>query len=389
MEALAVTAVAPVNIAVIKYWGKRNVELNLPTNSSISVTLSTDDLRAITSVAVSPQFSEDLFWLNGELQNLIGSKHINCVNILRKERALLEAADPGLKKLSNWKIRIISENNFPTAAGLASSAAGYAALVFSISKLFELDLNQTELSKVARVGSGSSSRSLFGGYVAWQAGNLENGDDSVAVEVAPVSHWPNMRALVLVISAGKKSVSSTGGMQRTVGTSTLFPARHLKIVPERMSQMEDAIRAKDFGSFAKLTMCDSNQFHAVCLDSYPPILYLNDTSRAVISFVHYFNEYYGAVKLAYTFDAGPNAVLYFLEEDSAQVLSCLKPVLPAAKIPFEVDEGPSGFCFDAMDMLKIGITDIVYSRVGPGPEVVETSLFAPGDKFVPITATQR
>jgi len=385
-DVIALTAIAPVNIAVIKYWGKRDVEFNLPTNSSISVTLSMESLRATTSVAASPNFGRDVFWLNREEQALQGTKHNVCIDILRKERRLLEDRDPSLVRCSTWGLRVVSENNFPTAAGLASSAAGFAALVFSIAKLYQLPLDNTELSKIARIGSGSSSRSLFGGYVEWNAGENITGEDSCARPIAEVEQWPAMRALILVISAGRKSVPSTGGMQRTVNTSTLFPARYHKVVPERMKEMTRAIQTRDFPAFAELTMQDSNQFHAVCLDSYPPIFYLNDTSRAVISFVHAFNEQFDQPRVAYTFDAGPNAVLYYLETDEEILFAALQPVLAnfSTKLSHQPEVATSGrTCFPQIDILVEGVVDVIHSKVGGGPTVVSESLFTNDGFFNP------
>ena len=130
------------------------------------------------------------------------------------------------------KLHIVSENNFPTAAGLASSAAGFAALVSAIAKLYELPQDVSELSKIARKGSGSACRSLFGGFVAWEMGTLPDGQDSKAVEIAPLEHWPSLRAVILVVSDDKKDTPSTTGMQSTVATSDLFAHRIAEVVPK-------------------------------------------------------------------------------------------------------------------------------------------------------------
>lgn len=159
----------------------------------------------------------------------------------------------------------------------------------------------------------------MGGYVGWNAGDKDDGSDSKAYQVAPVSHWPEMRALILVASAAKKDVSSTAGMQATVATSTLFQSRARDAVPKRMGEMTKAIQEKDFERFAKVTMMDSNSFHACCADTYPPIFYMNDVSRAVVRFVEVLNEKAGRTVCAYTYDAGPNAVIYY-EEANADLM---------------------------------------------------------------------
>lgn len=185
-----------------------------------------------------------------------------------------------------------------------------------------------------RQGSGSACRSVYGGFVEWVEGEREDGADSIAMQVrndpptvqvnppslppsqvAPSTHWPELEVLILVVSAEKKPVSSTVGMQTSAQTSELlkvrthrrkeanmtpFPCpqhRVASVVPQRMREMEEAILKKDFQSFGRLTMQDSNQFHAVCLDTYPPILYLNDTSRRVIQMVTQLNKACGGIKV--------------------------------------------------------------------------------------------
>jgi diphosphomevalonate decarboxylase len=377
---------APVNIAVIKYWGKRDPKLNLPTNSSLSVTLSQSDLRTHTTASCSPSYpSEDTLLLNGQPQDVSGARTQACFRELRALRQTLEASDSSLPKLSTYPLRIVSENNFPTAAGLASSAAGFAALVRAIANLYDLPSSPTDLSRIARQGSGSACRSLFGGYVGWEQGAATDGSDSVAFQVAPASHWPSMRALILVVSAAKKGVSSTTGMQTTVATSSLFPSRASETVPRRMAQMQTAIQEKDFETFAKVTMMDSNSFHATCLDTYPPIFYLNDVSRAAIKVVEVINETAGKIVAAYTFDAGPNAVVYYLEENEKLVAGLFKAALGdkdgwagarGGKVESNAEalqkaEEEAGV---AMGLLKEGVSRIILTGVGEGPVKTDESL---------------
>ncbi|KAJ1565667.1 diphosphomevalonate decarboxylase [Nowakowskiella sp. JEL0078] len=332
METHEVTCTAPVNIAVIKYWGKRNTALLLPTNSSLSVTLSQDHLHSKTTIRAAPEFEKDCLWLNGDEEDVSSSKRLtNVLTEARRLRSELEVSNPLLPSLSKWKYHICSENNFPTAAGLASSASGFACLTYSLAELLELPQSTGDISKLARVGSGSACRSLFGGFVAWNAGVLEDGSDSMAVQIAPEYHWPEMEALVLVASDTKKHVSSTSGMQTTVETSPLLQKR-IEIVPQRMTEMSKAILEKDFDKFAELTMKDSNSFHAVCLDTFPPIFYMTDVSKAVISVITAYNE---AVKVngkgyraAYTFDAGPNAVIYAPREHIPEILAIANHFFP-------------------------------------------------------------
>ncbi|KAK9478599.1 GHMP kinase [Lipomyces japonicus] len=370
---------APVNIATLKYWGKRDTRLNLPTNSSISVTLSQDDLRTLTTAAASSSFETDKLWLNGIEESVHTPRLSACLAELRQLRRQHEQVHAELAPLSQYHLHIVSENNFPTAAGLASSAAGFAALVRAVADLFELPQSAEELSRIARQGSGSACRSLLGGYVAWDKGDAADGSDSVARQVATKQHWPDLRAAVLVISDAKKETSSTAGMQVTVATSTLFQHRVDVVVPARFEQMSAAIVAKDFETFGKLTIADSNQFHAVCLDSSPPIFYLNDYSRRAIAIIERLNAIYGRIVAAYTFDAGPNAVLYYQQKDEAIVLGLLKEALPdingwkpsTANI---IPSFPEGIPKSLLDGLQAGVSRIILTSVGDEPQPTSKSL---------------
>jgi len=366
------------NSSICRYWGKRDTKLNLPTNSSLSVTLSQDDLRTHTTASCSSTFSQDSLTLNGKDQDISGARTQACFRELRQLRKDVEAKDDSLPKLADLKLKVVSENNFPTAAGLASSAAGFAALVRAIANLYQLPATPTDLSKIARQGSGSACRSLFGGYAGWQKGEQEDGNDSLAYEVAPASHWPDMRACILVASAEKKDVSSTSGMQATVATSALFQERANNVVPKRMVAMEKAIHNRDFEAFATLSMKDSNNFHATCLDTAPPIFYMNDTSRAAVRLCDAINDAAGKVVCGYTFDAGPNAVVYYLAENEERVAGTFKTFLgdktgwenKAVKSDVQVPEGNE----NAVEALKKGISRVIITSVGDGPRKTEEHL---------------
>jgi len=320
-----VTCEAPVNMAVIKYWGKRDENLILPINSSISLTLNCRDLRTVTSVTGSKDFASDRMWLNDKEESVETKRIQNCLKTLRAKAA---KQNP---ELANLKLHIVSRNNFPTAAGLASSAAGFACLVFSVARFLGFKEDYAgELSSIARVGSGSACRSLDGGFVKWQMGDKDDGSDSFAVQVANEKHWSNIQVLVCVVSDQKKGTSSTAGMQNSVRTSELLAHRAEKIVPGRISEMEDAIHKKDFQKFASLTIRDSNQFHATCMDTTPPIFYMNDVSKSVVALIEALNDDEGKLKAAYTFDAGPNAVIFTeTEKDMKDVLAHILYYFPS------------------------------------------------------------
>ena len=339
------------------------------------MTLSQADLRTHTTASCSSRFSSpDSLLLNGAPQEIASARPRACLVALRKHRAALENSDASLPKLSALPLRLVSINNFPTAAGLASSAAGFAALVRAIANLYELPQSATELSLIARQGSGSACRSLMGGYVAWDMGLRKDGTDSVARVVAPRSHWPEMDALILVVSAEKKGVSSTTGMQATVKTSSLFQHRTSAVVPDAMKEMEAAILAKDFEAFGTIAMRESNSFHACCLDTDPPIFYLNDVSRAAIRAVELLNEHAGKVVAAYTFDAGPNAVIYHLREHTSLVAGLFKGVL-GDKPGWEGYKGraiqglvqPLLSEDKALEALRAGVSRVILTGVGDDP----------------------
>jgi diphosphomevalonate decarboxylase len=361
----------------------------------------------ITTVTASTAFKSkgDRLWLNGVEEDVASNRRL--VVVFREMRRLARESSDAIKEkalvknadeVSFW---VKSRNTFPTAAGLASSASGYACLTFALSRLFGLETTP-EVTAVARQGSGSACRSLFGGFVRWSMGELEDGTDSVASQVAPAEHWPEIEALIMVASKAKKHMSSTSGMMTSVETSSLLAHRAATVVPERMKQMENAYMSKNFEKFGELTMRDSNQFHATCLDTYPPIFYMNDVSRQVANAVHTINAAYGRIVAAYTYDAGPNAVIYVLKEDVLNVLALLLLAFPAGDNQGDGVVGGSGGsgggyvlssqAGEAMKMVSENVPtannselvekmksnaedgrliQIIHTRVGPGPQVVD------------------
>ncbi|KAF8326683.1 GHMP kinase [Cantharellus anzutake] len=391
MSKFEATVSAPVNIACIKYWGKRDTKLILPTNSSLSVTLEQDQLRSKTTSRADASFVKDQLWLNGKEEEIkAGGRTATCITEMKALRRKVEEANPDEPKISDLHIHISSYNNFPTAAGLASSASGFAALVSSLAALYKLPSTPSELSLIARQGSGSACRSLFGGFVAWNMGSKADGSDSFAEEVAPQSHWPEMHALICIVSDDKKGTSSTAGMQRTVETSELLKHRIEHVVPARMNAIIEAIKRRDFDTFAQVTMQDSNQFHAVALDTDPPIFYMNDVSRAIVAIVVELNRASVArgegLVAAYTYDAGPNAVIYTLDRNAKTIIDLLASYFPSAignfSDPFGLFGGngqergslrlPEGFNPAVAKVYESGgVKGFIHTRVGGGPRVLD------------------
>ena len=289
-----------------------------------------------------------------------------------------------------WKgmpVHIASYNTFPTAAGLASSAAGYAALVAALVALYDAKESYPgQFTAIARQGSGSACRSLYGGFVAWRAGGkVDDWSDSIAEQVANETHWDEIRAVILVVSDKEKETSSTKGMENSVATSKLLGYRAEHVVPSRMKDIEQAIQQKDFESFGKLTMMDSNQFHATCLDTYPPIFYMNDVSKSVVAMVHSYNDWAGEIRAAYTFDAGPNAVLYTKEQYQVELLALVLKYYPETGSDYvnnaELRKKATEFNLDASLVDEVekrcrvrdaGDVKMVYcTKGGPGPQTLD------------------
>nr|CAG4641100.1 EOG090X0AX4 [Eulimnadia texana] len=305
---ISFTCIAPVNIAVIKYWGKKDEKLIIPLNDSISVTLDTSYMYTKTTVTAAADYEQDSITLNNEEASTENARLQNCLEQIRNLAA--KSGDPETAARSKWPVRITTFNNFPTGAGLASSASGYACLVYALAGLYNLDTNNEDLSAIARRGSGSACRSLFGGFVRWSC----EGNSILLIFFYVINNCYIVFKLFLQVTDKEKAVGSTEGMRRSAETSTLLKYRVSEVLPQRLEQMLQAILQKDFNKFAEITMRDSNQFHAVCLDTYPPLFYMNATSQAIVEFVHKYNHLQKSTKVAYTFDAGPNAVLFMLKD---------------------------------------------------------------------------
>ena len=323
-ERILVTCESAPNIALIKYWGKQDEELILPLNGSISITLDRNVLCSKTSLLLTKTTSSEKkiqITLNSKSQqindnpkdtakkenDLISRKRL--FKMLNKVRENCELDD-----VNSYEIQIISDNNFPTACGLASSASGFACLALCLSVAFKY---KGDMSELARLGSGSACRSCFGGFVKWSSGKESN--QSLASMIFPSQHWPELNILAFILEDEKKKVSSTDGMQTTTKTSDLL-AHRVKIVEnERLDQMQAAISEKCFNKVGKLAIRDSNCFHAVCMDTYPPLFYLNDKSKEIIHMVNEYNKFEQKdkddLKVFYSFDAGPNAFLFVLDEN--------------------------------------------------------------------------
>jgi diphosphomevalonate decarboxylase len=282
------TAVACANIAFIKYWGNRDQRLRLPVNGSISMNL--DGLYARTQVTFDPALCcDDLLTLNGRVENAAALRRVS--NFLDHVRRLA-----GRQVYA----RVVSQNNFPMGAGIASSAAAFAALALASSTAIGLALSEAELSRLARLGSGSACRSVPGGFVEWRMGGQREAE-SYAVSIAPPEHW-DLVDCVAVLATGHKPVGSTEG-HAVAGSSPLQKAR-VADTARRLDLCRSAIQNRDFAALAEIIEQDSNLMHAVMMTSTPALFYWEPASLALMKAITAWRA--EGMPAAYTLDAGPN-----------------------------------------------------------------------------------
>lgn len=291
-------AYAPANIALIKYWGKRDAALNLPANGSLSVSLA--DHGTHTRIRAAER---DTFILNG--------KTLDAENpFVRRAFAFVEH----IRRGAPHPILIDSTNTIPTAAGLASSASGYAALTLALNRYFRLNLPETVLSALARIGSGSAARSLWHGFVEWQRGERPDGADSIARPIA--SSWHDLRIALLPIDTGVKSTSSRDGMNHTVATSPLY-AVWPQTAEADLITLRRAIAEQDFTALGQTAEHNALAMHATMLAARPALVYLQSASLAALARLHALRadglEHYA------TIDAGPNLKLLYHARDEADI----------------------------------------------------------------------
>jgi diphosphomevalonate decarboxylase len=304
MSITSATAVAHPNIAFIKYWGNRDHALRLPVNGSISMNLA--GLETRTTVVFSADLTADTLSINGLPVRAGGLQRVS--EFLDRVRRLAG---------SSWYARVESESNFPTGAGIASSAAAFAALSLAASRAIGLDLDQPALSRLARTGSGSACRSIPAGFVEWRPG--AGAADSFAVSIAAPEVWALVDH-VAVVRAVHKPVGSTEG-HGLAPTSPLQAAR-VADTPRRLEICRKAILERDFAALAEIIELDSNLMHAVMMTSQPALFYWEPASIALMKTVPAWRK--EGFNAAYTLDAGPNVHIITPAADSAAVQDRLR-----------------------------------------------------------------
>ncbi|NWO26293.1 diphosphomevalonate decarboxylase [Leptotrichia sp. oral taxon 417] len=297
------------NIAIVKYWGKKDAEKMIPATSSISLTLNDmftetemefikdKDIKTAVEKEIKngnykDKFSNmtDLFYLNGELQDKVHTEKISkVVDLFRENRS--------------QKVKISTTNNMPTAAGLSSSSSGLSAVIKACNELFGKNYAQSELAQISKFGSGSSSRSFFGPIAAW---------DKDTGEIYEVKTDLKLAMIVLVLNENKKKISSRNGMELCAKTSTYFD-EWVKQSEIDFINMKKYLAENDFEKVGTLTEENALRMHKTTETANPPFSYFNEKTYEAMDFVK--NLRNNGEKCYFTMDAGPNVKVLCLEED--------------------------------------------------------------------------
>jgi len=321
------TVSAPANIAFIKYWGARDLDQALPMNPSISMTLE----ECVTQCTAEVLDGEkDEIWIS-EPDGGFGSPEPDfarrMVNQLDNIRAWAK---------SEARFRVATRNNFPGAAGLASSASGFAALTLAAAgAVGKGDTPVAELSRLARrSGSGSAARSVLGGYVQWPAGAKGKGDDeahSYATQLAEASHW-ELRDVIAVVEIGPKIVSSRDGHK--LAHSSPYYTKRQELVPARLEKVRQAIKDADLSLLGPVLEEEAVDLHLIAMSSHPPIFYWSPGTVAVLRAVRELRQ--EGLQAYATMDAGAN-VHVICDPDSEDDVADRLEDLPA--VGFVIRDG--------------------------------------------------
>ncbi|HEX7082117.1 MAG TPA: diphosphomevalonate decarboxylase [Gammaproteobacteria bacterium] len=320
------SARARANIALVKYWGKADERLKIPAVGSISITLA--DLWSDTDVRFDTALYADELILDGAPRPERLGRVSACLDLLR-ERAGTEL-----------RARVVSRNTFPTGAGLASSASGFAALVGAAAAALGLRLGPRDLSLLARRGSGSAARSIFGGYVEMHAGRRPDGADSYAEPLLAAEEWP-LEVVIAITARGEKAVGSGEGMARSAGSSPYYES-WVRGQPDDLDRARRAIAARDFEALAAVAEHNCLKMHAAAIAADPPLIYWNGVTVECIAAVRALRG--AGVPVFFTIDAGPQLKAVCLPEARPRVEAAL------AEVP--------------------GVIEVLRTGLGPGLEVV-------------------
>jgi len=295
------TTIANANIALSKYWGKRDKKLILPYNGSISMTC--DGLCTTTTVEFG-DYAEDTIIINDEELQKEKEDIIKHLDLIR------EIA--GIKQ----KAKMVSESNFPIAAGLASSASGFAALTLAATTAAGLKLNEKDLTILTRQGSGSACRSICEGFAEWFRGERSDGSDSYAESIVDKDYWSDFRMITTIVTEAKKKVSSRAGMAQTVETCPYYDG-WLKTINDDLNKIREGIKKKDFSSVGLTAEQNCLKMHALMIATKPSIIYWFSPTMNIIQNVQLWRE--EGLECYFTIDAGPNVKVICLEKDEKEI----------------------------------------------------------------------
>lgn len=331
-SALVGQARAHTNIALIKYWGKKDPDLFLPMVSSLSLTLS--GFYTDTRVSFSEQFSENRLLINGEEQS--GQAKASLDRFMSVVARRMDHPLP---------VCVESYNHVPTAAGLASSASAYAALTGAIADALSWPIDRTELSRLARRGSGSATRSLFGGFVEW-----EKGVDDSSSRALPIDDgaW-DVGMLAVILNDQEKKVSSRQGMAHTVATSPFYPA-FVASQSADLAAMKAAIRAHDLVTMGKIAEHNAMKMHATTLSAKPPMTYFSPDSLRLIQAVQ--DLLSAGYSCYYTMDAGPNVKILSPKSQQEDLKKELQRLFPSVRLVTS-QAGPAMRCLSCEEWQEL------------------------------------
>jgi diphosphomevalonate decarboxylase len=315
------------NVALAKYWGKRDSRLNLPFTGSLSITLG--GLETVADIQLTGS-GDDEVGFDGVPAGAMHSRRISdFLDLVRRMAGRRERA----------RVNLVS--NFPVAAGIASSASVFAALAVGAARAYDLDYNPQQLSILARRGSGSASRSLYSGFAEWLPGKAADGSDSFAVQIAPPQHWP-LGVVVAVTDTQPKSIGSREGMAQAVQHSPFFRAWCDSHTAD-LDEIREGIRSRDLHRVGTVAEHNCLKMHAICLGAQPPLLYWRPATLAVMERVRSLRD--EGQEAYFTIDAGPQVKVICPMPQRGLVAAAL------ASVP--------------------GVQQVLLSEPGPAPQILE------------------
>lgn len=309
-------AKAHANLAFVKYWGKKDFSLNIPSNGSISMNLS--NAITITEVSFLDELSKDEVFMEGKNVSDTSFSH-KVSKHLDRVRALAG---------TSLHARVTTENSFPTGAGFASSASGFAALTLASTRALGIDLSERELSALARQGSGSACRSIPSGFVEWIGGDSH--DTSYSVQLFPPDYW-NIVDVAVVVSGDAKDISSSEGHKLALD-SPFWTCRQ-ETINRRLEKVRDSIKNRDFRMFGREVEEEAISLHAISLSSsyirngnwYSGIYYWSPDTLEILLAVQKWRA--NGLDVYFTLDAGPTVHLICEEENKDDVVLKIKDLM--------------------------------------------------------------